>query len=235
MANLSLFRLRVTFCKLSRLAMLSHLEVARALERTVRRANLPFAISNGFSPHMRIAFGAALPVGVGGTSEIFDVFLTSYISPSRALHALQSASAPDLMCVSCTYIEQSEKAASVAFPISTYEAKFSAPIDVLEVPKTITVMRKRKEKVLRVADFLVGALETEGECAHFSLESKPTGSLRPDLLMRTCLEAYNASAAVDATSVTPAAGVAAVTPVSAAAGKDPVRLVSLTRTSQRSV
>ena len=54
-----IFRLRLTFAKQGRLAMLSHLEVARALERTVRRAGLPYAVSQGFSPHMLIAFGAA--------------------------------------------------------------------------------------------------------------------------------------------------------------------------------
>ncbi|WP_417304102.1 DUF2344 domain-containing protein, partial [Ellagibacter isourolithinifaciens] len=46
-----IFRLRLTFAKQGRLAMLSHLEVARALERTVRRAGLPYAVSQGFSPH----------------------------------------------------------------------------------------------------------------------------------------------------------------------------------------
>lgn len=65
-----LFRLRSTYIETGRLAMLSHLEVAHTLERTVRRAGLPFAVSQGFSPHMKIAFGAALPVGVGSTCEI---------------------------------------------------------------------------------------------------------------------------------------------------------------------
>ncbi len=85
MADPRLFRLRVTFRETGRLAMLSHLELARALERAVRRAQLPFAVSQGFSPHMRIAFGAALPVGVGGTAEIFDLFLTDYVPAPRAL------------------------------------------------------------------------------------------------------------------------------------------------------
>ena len=53
MADPRLFRLRVTFHETGRLAMLSHLELARALERAVRRAQLPFAVSQGFSPHMR--------------------------------------------------------------------------------------------------------------------------------------------------------------------------------------
>ena len=82
MADPRNFRLRVEFCKQGRLALLSHLEVARALERAVRRAGLPFAISQGFSPHMKIAFGAALPVGVGGLHEVFDLQLTRYVLPS---------------------------------------------------------------------------------------------------------------------------------------------------------
>ena len=73
MADPRNFRLRVEFCKQGRLALLSHLEVARALERAVRRAGLPFAISQGFSPHMKIAFGAALPVGVGADAADFAI------------------------------------------------------------------------------------------------------------------------------------------------------------------
>ena len=46
MPDPNLFRLRVTFCEQSRLALLSHLELARALERAVRRAGLPFAVSS---------------------------------------------------------------------------------------------------------------------------------------------------------------------------------------------
>ena len=34
---------------------------------------------------MRIAFGAALPVGVGGTAEYFDLFLERYIAPDKRL------------------------------------------------------------------------------------------------------------------------------------------------------
>ena len=87
MPDPNLFRLRMTFCKQGRLAMLSHLEVARALERAVRRAGLPFAVSQGFSPHMKIAFGAALPVGVGGTHELADLQMTRYVPVDEALEA----------------------------------------------------------------------------------------------------------------------------------------------------
>ena len=42
------FRIRVTYAMTGRLVMLSHLETARAIERTVRRSDLPFAITQGF-------------------------------------------------------------------------------------------------------------------------------------------------------------------------------------------
>ena len=205
------FRLRVTFCKQGRLAMLSHLEIARALERAVRRAGLPYAISQGFSPHMKIAFGAALPVGVGGDCELFDLQLTRYVAPQKALEALQRASVPDLMPSAARYIEHTAPAASVAFPKSTYVARLAVvPKGGVVVPDTVKVVRKKKEKELAVGEFLLGALELEpaddearpGEVAsdvpagdgavaqlRFKLESKPTGSLRPDILLANCTDA----------------------------------------------
>ena len=210
------FRLRVTFCKQGRLAMLSHLEIARALERAVRRAGLPYAISQGFSPHMKIAFGSALPVGVGGDCELFDLQLARYVAPQKALAALQSASVPDLMPSAARYIEHTAPAASVAFPKSTYVARLIAvPEGGVVVPETVKVVRKKKEKELAVGEFLLGAMELEpadgdGEACpdevassasvpvaddgavaqlRFRLESKPTGSLRPDILLANCTDA----------------------------------------------
>ncbi|RDB56303.1 radical SAM protein [Paraeggerthella hongkongensis] len=193
MSDPNLFRLRVTFCKQGRLALLSHLEVARALERAVRRAGLPFAVSQGFSPHMKIAFGAALPVGVGGTHELFDLQMTRYVAPDEALEALRDASVPDLMVKDCVYIDARTPAASAAYPIGTYRVLLSCAPAQLPVPEEITVIRKKKEKVLRVSDFLVGEMELAGAVLTFSLESKPTGSLRPDVLLQACCAQANAS------------------------------------------
>ena len=189
MADPRLFRLRVTFRETGRLAMLSHLELARALERAVRRAGLPYAVSQGFSPHMRIAFGAALPVGVGGTAEFFDLFLTEYVAAPRALAALQAASPEDLMPTGARYIEPRDDAASVACPVSTYEVVLSEAPRAVVVPEEITVVRKKKEKTLAVGDFLVGPVAHQGDTVRFTLEAKPTGSLRADAFARELVAA----------------------------------------------
>jgi radical SAM-linked protein len=290
------FRLRCRYVETGRLAFLSHLEVAATLERVVRRARLPFAVSRGFSPHMKIAYGAALPVGIGSVCEIFDVTLTDYVPADQARAALRAATVPDLMIEQCAYVEPRAKAASVAYPFSTYEVRLSRPVDGLVVPDEVRIVRKRKERVLATADYLRGSFvpgpfvpdgplgladgvngcgagadspaAATGDCAesegrvvaavdgvsaggpaaaegaladsldaaakgtlagspnavdgssadtasacgnaaasavfHFTLEAKPTGSLRPDVLLRACLD-----------------------------GADDVRVLSVTRVEQR--
>ena len=241
------FRMRIVFAKQGRLALLSHLEVARALERAVRRARLPFAISNGFSPHMKIAFGAALPVGVGGTRELVDLTLTEYVPPEDALDALVRASVPDLMVLECAYVEPKAPAASAAFPISTYQAVLSAPAPTLPVPADVRVIRKKKERVLAVGEFLVGKPRLKGRVLTFSLEQKPTGSLRPDKLLAACLALVNGDAQGDAGDAEAVQGAsddggkfemtienAEIQPAARMEAVEPLRVLSITRIDQRS-
>ena len=82
MADPRLFRLRVTFCKQGRLALLSHLEVARALERAVRRAGLPYAVSQRvLSAHEDRLRRRAARGGGRHAPECFDLLLERYVSP----------------------------------------------------------------------------------------------------------------------------------------------------------
>lgn len=190
------FRIRVTYAMTGRLVMLSHLEAARAIERTVRRSDLPFAVTQGFSPHMKLAFGSALPVGVGGLAEIFDVTMTAFVPPAEALARLRAASAPDLMPCDVRYIDKTVKAASVAYPFSTYRVELAdgADASVLKVPEEIVVVRKKKERRMIPTDFLVGGMYADGSALTFALESKPSGSLRPDVLVQTMLDAVGHAA-----------------------------------------
>lgn len=233
------FRLRITFVKQGRLAMLSHLEIARALERAVRRAQLPFAVSNGFSPHMKIAFGAALPVGVGGTREMVDLNLTRYVNPDEALESLRKASVPDLMVRECSYIDPKAPAASAAFPISTYRVILSAAPATLPVPAEVRIIRKKKEKVLTVSDFLVEEPVLEGSSVTLTLEQKPTGSLRPDKLMAACLAQANGTdldgegACAEEEPLAMLLENAWTQSIEPPAEGEPLRILSMTRIDQR--
>jgi radical SAM-linked protein len=66
---------RVRFSKLGKVRWTSHRDVARIWERALRRAELPVAYTEGFSPRPRLAFGLALPTGHESLAEYLDVDL----------------------------------------------------------------------------------------------------------------------------------------------------------------
>ncbi len=177
------FRLRFTYVKKGRLAHLSHLEITRALERAVRRAELPFGVSQGFSPHMLLSFGSALPVGVGSECEIFDVMLKDYMKSEIALEKMKRVMPEDLMVKDAELVGVKEVAASNAFDTSTYLAIYDGEIPDFEVPETIEVVRKKKTKVLNVDDYLVEMPTIEGQTIRCSLRVSQGGSLRIDKLL----------------------------------------------------
>jgi radical SAM-linked protein len=71
-------RLRAT--KLGKIRFTSHRDIARVWERALRRAELPVASSQGFTPRPRISFGLALPTGAESIAEYVDVDLADDLS-----------------------------------------------------------------------------------------------------------------------------------------------------------
>jgi radical SAM-linked protein len=74
-------RLRVKFNRGEELKFISHLDIMRLWERALRRAGVPLAYSQGFSPHPQISLAAPLSVGMTGESELMDVFCTRAVTP----------------------------------------------------------------------------------------------------------------------------------------------------------
>lgn len=70
-------RIRIRWRKEAPVRFISHLDCMRTLERTIRRADLPVAFTEGFNPHMKIAFGPPLPLGFTSEEEYLDLYLES--------------------------------------------------------------------------------------------------------------------------------------------------------------
>lgn len=77
-------RLRIAFGRGEGARYLSHLEMMRMWERAFRRAGWRLAYSQGFRPHPKISFAAALPVGVAGREELLEVHLEQPRPPADA-------------------------------------------------------------------------------------------------------------------------------------------------------
>jgi radical SAM-linked protein len=68
-------RIRFRFTKLGKVRFTSQRDVARMWERALRRAELPLAYTEGFSPRPQLSFGLALPTTCESLAEYLDVVL----------------------------------------------------------------------------------------------------------------------------------------------------------------
>lgn len=99
-----MYKLRVKYRKTGDLRFLSHLDLARAFERGIRRGGLPLSFSQGFSPHPKISFGPPLPVGVSSESEYVDLVLSEHLPLDKIASSLHHAFAEDLSCLEVRYV-----------------------------------------------------------------------------------------------------------------------------------
>lgn len=74
-------KLEVVFCKKGLLKYISHLDIVRLFQRTIRRAGLPVTLSQGFTPHYKIGFSNALKLGVESEGERAVFAIDNWMDP----------------------------------------------------------------------------------------------------------------------------------------------------------
>jgi len=90
-ARTSAARLIVRYAKRGRMRFASHRDIARAVERGVRRAGLPIAYSAGFTPHPKISYAGAAPTGTASEAEYLEISLTETCAASDVRDRLDAA------------------------------------------------------------------------------------------------------------------------------------------------
>jgi radical SAM-linked protein len=84
-------RLVIRYAKRGRMRFASHRDIARAVERGVRRAGLPVAFSAGFSPHPKISYSGGAPTGAASEAEYLEIALTASQDPADVRARLDAA------------------------------------------------------------------------------------------------------------------------------------------------
>jgi radical SAM family uncharacterized protein/radical SAM-linked protein len=97
-------RLRMGFAKTGSLALISHLDLLRLLERALRRTGLPVSFTGGFHPLPRLQVGLALPLGVEGLGEWLDLEFTEAVEPAAVRARLQAELPPGLQLLSAAVV-----------------------------------------------------------------------------------------------------------------------------------
>lgn len=62
-------KIKAVFSKTGDMRFISHLDLVRLFQRALRRADLPAAITKGYSPRLKISISRALKLGVESSGE----------------------------------------------------------------------------------------------------------------------------------------------------------------------
>ena len=162
-------RYRITFSKTEAMRFTGHLDLHRAWERTFRRADLPLAYSQGFSPHPRIQLAAALPLGMLGEAELLDVWLEQAIDPGELLDRARRAAPPGIGVVDVQLADLKEANLQQRVQAALFEATPGEKISPVELAARIaqlvsqeSIERQRRGKTYDLRPLIL-AIEAGGD------------------------------------------------------------------------
>lgn len=89
-------RVALRYAKRGPMRFTSHRDFARAFERALRRAQVPIAYSQGFTPHPKISYASAAPTGVASEAEYLELGLRAPVTPAVLVSSLDAALSPGL-------------------------------------------------------------------------------------------------------------------------------------------
>ena len=122
-------RVRITFTKEGATRYISHLDLARAVERALNRAGLPVAYSQGFNRRPRLSLAAALPLGYTSEAEMADVWLTETVSPPVFARRLAASMPPGIGVRMVGEVPLNSPSIQQQMAESIYQVRFLDPIE----------------------------------------------------------------------------------------------------------
>ena len=124
-------RVRVRYAKVGKVRFLSHRDLARILERAVRRAGLPVAYSQGFSPRAKLHFGLALSTGYESLAEYVDIDLDEPESAAEEIAGLLQPCLPTGVVVTASR-ELAPGTPSLQDAVTSSTWEFLVPADLFD-------------------------------------------------------------------------------------------------------
>jgi radical SAM-linked protein len=176
---------------------LSHLDTARALQRTFARAAVPIALSRGMRPKPRLSLVLPLPVGAVGVRELGVVELSAPTAPGEMLARLRAA-APEGIGIAAL-----EPAAARPRPVAVsadYECELDIDVERLALvvswfaAEPVVTVRRTSPKGARTIDLRrhVSAVTLRGSergaRLGFTVGYGASGAARPEEFVRVLAE-----------------------------------------------
>jgi len=191
-------RLRVTFGIHGPLIYLSVLDLGRLWIRLLRRARVPVAYTQGFSPHPRLQFAAALPVGYSSECELVDIFLAQELTPAEFLQMTKPQAPLGLTIQHVENVPLKAKSPQANMQKAHYRVLLQSPLSPKEIEAKVqallsrqSIIRQRRKKGrkvdydLRPLIYEIRYVKYQGNLhqLHMVLRCGPKGSGRPEEIL----------------------------------------------------
>ena len=180
------------FEKMGRMSWFSHLDLQSTMQRALRRSALPVRYSQGFNPHVNLAFATALSVGCQSTCEILDVELTEEIAPEAFVEMLNKCLPDGLKCKRAALIEDKAPALMALMQEAEYTAEVEGDltnaVEAFNAAEEVVVEKHSKSKTREVnikpmVRELSCSFDGKTSTVHMIVENTNANTLKADLLM----------------------------------------------------
>ncbi len=172
---------------------IGHLDVMRYFQKAMRRAEIPIAFTQGFSPHMIMSFANPLGVGLTSDGEYFDIELTEPIASREAVRRLNEVMAEGMEVISFVQIPEEKKATGMAIieaadylAIPKGEGGWitDAQIDAFLSQEEILVMKqtKKSEKEVNIRPWIL-EMKQQDDDVFLKVLAGSAVNLKPELVM----------------------------------------------------
>jgi radical SAM-linked protein len=144
-------RFRIRFQKTNAMRFTGHLDLHKAWERTLRRAALPLAYSQGFHPQPKINLACALPLGFTSDDEMVDIRLEREVEPEEIQSRLQPSLPPGIRITAIEAIDLHEPALQTQVQSAEYCITMLVQVNGLkqkvdEILASKSLLRNRRGK-----------------------------------------------------------------------------------------
>lgn len=202
----SKMKVRIKFRKYGVMKYIGHLDVMRYFQKAIRRAEIPIAYSEGFSPHQIMSFAAPLGVGLESNGEYMDIELRepavesqdgrslASMSCEQMKEALQKTMAEGMEIISVRKLSDTAGNAMASVAAAKYTVRFRTGYEPdfdwksqLEIfyHKLTILVKKQTKKSIRELDIkpAIYELAVKGDTIVMTVDASSAGNIKPQLVM----------------------------------------------------
>jgi radical SAM-linked protein len=133
-------RLRLIFSKTGPTRFIGHLDLALTLERSLNRAHIPMAYTQGFNPRPHMQMATALPLGFTSECELADIWLMETMEPKEAQQQLMAKMAPGIIIHHIEDIDLKAPNLQTLTTESAYTVTLLDPVDTAVLQQKIAAL-----------------------------------------------------------------------------------------------